>query len=72
LNDKSFEIANQSCVYTLGDPQVLEMEEFEQLKEVMKDVKKTIASFPKEIPVHAISAGDNVFDKLLFTINTKN
>ncbi len=49
-----------------ADPQVLEMEEFEQLKEVMKDVKKTIASFPKEIPVHAISAGDNVFDKLHF------
>lgn len=49
-----------------ADPQVLEMEEFDQLEEVVKDVNKTIASFSPEIPIHAISAGDNVFDKLDF------
>lgn len=49
-----------------ADPQVLEMEEFDQLQEVIDDVNKTITSFPAEIPVHAISAGDNVFDRLNF------
>lgn len=49
-----------------ADPQVLEMEEFDQLEVVVKDVNKTIASLPSEIPVHAISAGDNVFDRLHF------
>lgn len=49
-----------------ADPQLLELEEFPMLEEVVKDVNKTIASFPAEVPVHAISAGDNVFDKLNF------
>lgn len=49
-----------------ADPQVLDMEEFDQLQEVIDDVNKTIASFPYDIPVHAISAGDNVFDRLHF------
>ena len=49
-----------------ADPQVLEMEEFDQLQDVIDDVNKTIASFPADIPVHAISAGDNVFDRLQF------
>ncbi|HRZ98081.1 MAG TPA: calcineurin-like phosphoesterase family protein [Paludibacter sp.] len=49
-----------------ADPQVLDVEEFDQLEEVVADVNKTIASFPKELPVHAISAGDNVFDRLNF------
>lgn len=49
-----------------ADPQVLEMEEFDQLEEVVADVNKTIAAFPNDIPVHAISAGDNVFDRLNF------
>lgn len=47
-----------------ADPQILDMEEFDLLEEVVKDVNKTIALFTKEIPVHAISAGDNVFDRL--------
>ena len=42
------------------------MDEFDQLQVVVEDVNKTIASFPKELPVHAISAGENVFDKLQF------
>lgn len=49
-----------------ADPQVLEMEEFDQLEEVVTDVNKTIAAFPTDVPVHAISAGDNVFDRLNF------
>lgn len=49
-----------------ADPQVLEMEEFDQLQDVIDDVNKTIASFPADIPAHAISAGDNVFDRLQF------
>ena len=54
-----------------ADPQVLELEEFPQLEEVVKDVNKTIASFPDGIPIHTISAGDNVFDKLQFFDNYK-
>ena len=54
-----------------ADPQVLELEEFHQLEEVVKDVNKTIASFPDGIPIHTISAGDNVFDKLQFFDNYK-
>ena len=49
-----------------ADPQVLEMEEFPQLEEVVKDVNKTIAKIPSETYIHAISAGDNVFDRLNF------
>jgi len=49
-----------------ADPQVLDLDEFDQLKEVVADVNKTIAEFPVDIPVHAISAGDNVFDRLNF------
>ena len=49
-----------------ADPQVLDMEEFPQLEEVVKDVNKTIASIPSETYIHAVSAGDNVFDRLNF------
>lgn len=49
-----------------ADPQVLETSEFELLEEVVADVSKTVRSFPADIPVHAISAGDNVFDRLQF------
>jgi hypothetical protein len=49
-----------------ADPQVLDLEEFDQLKEVVADVNKTIATFPSNIPLHALSAGDNVFDRLNF------
>lgn len=59
--------SQQKHVFILwADPQVLDMEEFDLLEEVVKDVNKTIALFPKEVPVHAISAGDNVFDRLDF------
>ncbi len=54
-----------------ADPQVLETSEFDQLQEVIDDVNKTIATFQPEIPVHAISAGDNVFDRLNFFDNYK-
>lgn len=47
-----------------ADPQIIEMSEFDQLQKVIDDVNSTIASFPKELPIHAISAGDNVFDRL--------
>ncbi len=49
-----------------ADPQVHELEEFNQLQIVVDDVKKTLAALPAGLPVHAISAGDNVFDKLIF------
>ena len=49
-----------------ADPQIAELEEFSQLEKVIEDVNKTIASLPAEIPVHALSAGDNVFDRLHF------
>jgi hypothetical protein len=49
-----------------ADPQVLETAEFNLLEKVVDDVGKTVAAFPAEVPVHAISAGDNVFDKLHF------
>lgn len=44
-----------------GDPQVYMKEEFSQLKEVVDDVKKTVKESSKHF--HAISVGDNVFDK---------
>lgn len=49
-----------------ADPQVLDVEEFELLEEVVHDVNKTIATLSGETPLHAISVGDNVFDKLHF------
>jgi beta-glucanase (GH16 family) len=49
-----------------ADPQVLEMAEFDQLKVVVEDLKNTVRSF-SQTPVHAISLGDEVFDRpLLF------
>lgn len=49
-----------------ADPQVLETSEFDLLEDVVADVKQTLKSFPDAVPVHAISAGDNVFDRLQF------
>lgn len=63
---KSEKLQSKHAFILWADPQVLDMEEFEQLEEVVEDVKKTIASFPADVPVHAISAGDNVFDRLDF------
>ena len=44
-----------------ADPQVYRAEEFSQLKEVVDDVQATVAGLDK--PCHAISVGDNVFDR---------
>ncbi|MBP6610330.1 MAG: hypothetical protein KA206_04485, partial [Paludibacter sp.] len=63
---KSEESQTKHAFILWADPQVLDMDEFDQLKVVVEDVNKTIASFPEELPVHAISAGDNVFDRLNF------
>lgn len=45
-----------------ADPQVLEMGEFDQLKQVVEDLNTTVRSLG-QIPVHAISLGDEVFDR---------
>lgn len=45
-----------------GDPQIYQESEFSQLSEIVKDLKKTIDS--SNLPTHALSVGDNVFDKL--------
>lgn len=51
-----------------ADPQVLDSSELILLKEVTKDVQKTIEDLARTVPVHAIGAGDIVFDRLhLFT-----
>ena len=49
-----------------ADPQIQKLEEFDKLKIVVEDVNKTIATIPSRVPVHAICAGDLVFDKLSF------
>jgi len=46
-----------------GDPQVIDMGDCELLKIVMADIEKTATALSTEMPVHAISVGDNVFDK---------
>lgn len=50
----------------LADPQVHDVEEFELLKIVIDDINKNVAGMPSQIPVHAISVGDLVFDQLQF------
>lgn len=50
----------------LGDPQVKTVEEFDLLKLVVDDINKTVADLSPQMPVHGISAGDNVFDELQF------
>lgn len=47
-----------------ADPQVLDKEELEQLKEVAADVKSTVDDLKQQMPVHAIAVGDLVFDRL--------
>lgn len=49
-----------------ADPQVLDPEDFEKLKPVVADIKNTVHKIHGEIPVHAISVGDQVFDRLHF------
>jgi len=55
-----------------ADPQVAEKSEFELLEKVKTDVKETIRTLSTQMPVHAISAGDLVFDKLDFFNDYKN
>ena len=47
-----------------ADPQVLDEEDFDKLKVVVDDVRKTISKIPSDVPVHAICLGDIVFDRL--------
>jgi len=54
-----------------ADPQVLELEEFDLLNKVIDDVNATLAALPADVPAHAISLGDNVFDRLPFLENYK-
>ncbi len=49
-----------------ADPQVLEMEEFDQLKAVVQDINSTVKEISNQVPVHAICLGDLVFDRLNF------
>jgi len=49
-----------------ADPQVIELKEFDLLKEIVADVNKTVTSLSSQFPVHAISCGDIVFDRLNF------
>lgn len=50
----------------LGDPQVKTVDEFDLLSKVIVDMNETVADLPTELPVHAMSMGDNVFDELQF------
>jgi hypothetical protein len=63
---KSVESQDSHAFIVWADPQVHDVEEFELLKVVVADVKETVARYSSKMPVHAISCGDNVFDKLLF------
>jgi hypothetical protein len=47
----------------VGDPQVADLQDCELLKLVIADLKKTSLGISATMPVHAISVGDNVFDK---------
>ncbi len=49
-----------------ADPQVLEIEEFALMDKVLDDINQTIAATASDVPVYAISLGDNVFDKMDF------
>ena len=46
-----------------ADPQVLDMEEVEMLKEVMGDLSRKASSLKERVPVHALTLGDIVFDR---------
>lgn len=48
----------------VSDPQVSGIEDVGQFGEVVDDMATTISSLEKDMPVHVISAGDNVFDRM--------
>lgn len=50
----------------IADPQVHDLDEFNLLDKVMVDVKNTVSEITDKYPVHAISCGDNVFDRTEF------
>jgi len=47
-----------------ADPQVLDPEDLDNLRTVVRDVKQTIDGLSEKYPVHGIGLGDIVFDKL--------
>lgn len=53
-----------------ADPQVIDTLEFELLDEVVRDINQTKSKY-KNIPMHAISCGDIVFDRLNLFDNYK-
>ncbi len=55
---------NAHAFIACADPQVLDFEDFEKLKLVVADMKETADRLKTETPVHAISLGDLVFDRL--------
>ncbi|VBB45881.1 conserved hypothetical protein [uncultured Paludibacter sp.] len=66
-------VSQQKHAFILwADPQVAEKSEFELLEKVKQDVQSTIAKLQPKMPVHAISAGDLVFDKLPYFQDYKN
>jgi hypothetical protein len=56
----------------VGDPQVSNLKELEMLKSVITDMNTTSAALSTEMPVIAISTGDNVFDKHALFDNYKS
>lgn len=58
---KSEMVQKEHSFIVWGDPQVYREEEFVLLKEVVDDMKATMAASGKSF--HAISVGDNVFDR---------
>jgi beta-glucanase (GH16 family) len=55
---------NAHAFIACADPQVLDFEDFDKLKLVVADMKETADRLKTETPVHAISLGDLVFDRL--------
>lgn len=54
-----------------ADPQVLNIQELELLKDVYADLQNTYQIYKDSTPFHAISCGDNVFDHLYLFDNYK-
>jgi len=61
---KSTQDQDRHIFIAWADPQVIEVAELELLKEVVRDVRETIAGLPPSVPVHGICCGDMVFDRL--------
>ena len=59
--EKSLQDQTRHVCIVWADPQVFREEEFSELDKVVSDLDSTASSY--DVPVIAISAGDNVFDK---------